>query len=58
MEELTENGYFYKWIDGQWHYGRKLYFPDGRIIDWELRDTYEYPIDGWNWCDERPVDPE
>lgn len=56
MEELGENAYFYKWIGGQWHYGRKIYFPDGSILDWQLRDTYEYPVDGWTWYDERPED--
>ena len=38
---METEGYFYKWIGGEWHYGRKIYFPDGRILDWELRDTYE-----------------
>lgn len=55
---METEGYFYKWIGGEWHYGRKIYFPDGRILDWELRDTYEYPYEGWVWYDEKPNDPE
>lgn len=55
---METNGYFYKWIGGEWHWGRKIYFPDGRVLDWELRDTYEYPYEGWVWYEERPEDLE
>jgi hypothetical protein len=57
--EIKDTSGFYKYDEVKgWEFGRKLYFPDGKVLDWELKDTYEYPVDGWNWYDERPVDPE
>lgn len=56
MEELNEGAGFYKFIGNEWHGGIIVNFPDGRKLHWELRDTYEYPYEGWVWLDERPED--
>lgn len=45
-EDLTE--------DISWEYAPNfVYAPDYTLVK-ELKDTYEYPIDGWAWYDEQP----
>jgi hypothetical protein len=49
---------FYKIINNEWYWGPNMVvYPEYTLVK-ELKDTYEYPVDGWNWYDERPVDPE
>lgn len=54
--ELKEDtsGFYTFDEDRGWRFGRKIFFPDGFILDWELKDTYEYPVRGWTWFDETP----
>jgi hypothetical protein len=58
---MEDTSGFYKWNDNQkeWMYGPNIV---GLRVDFclvrELKDTYEYPVDGWTWYDERPADPE
>jgi hypothetical protein len=49
---------FYKWIDGQWYWGPNMVVHPEYTLLKEVKDTYEYPVDGWSWYDERPSDPE
>ena len=51
---------FYKWdeINNEWFWGpNAIYAPTFTLLK-ELKDTYEYPIEGWTWYDEKPADPE
>jgi hypothetical protein len=59
MEELNEDAGFYKWdeANGEWLLGRVIIGPYRRYeLDWKLKDTYEYPVEGWVWYDEKPED--
>jgi hypothetical protein len=41
---------FYKYENGEWFIGAKIYFPDGTILS--LKNKIEK--DGWMWHDEPP----
>jgi hypothetical protein len=51
---------FYKWdnVDNKWWWAPTAVYSPAFTIKRELKDTYEYPVDGWTWYDERPADPE
>jgi hypothetical protein len=56
--EIEDTSGFYKYDEVRGlQFGRKIHFPNGLILDWQLKDTYEYPVDGWTWYDEKPSDP-
>lgn len=55
---MEDTSGFYKWINGEWYFGpNKVVNPEYTLLR-ELKDTYEYPVEGWTWYDERPSDPE
>jgi hypothetical protein len=41
---------FYKYENGEWFIGAKIYFPDGTILSLENK----IEKDGWMWHDEPP----
>ena len=60
---MEDTSGFYKWDDHhkEWIYGPNIVGGlqiDGEIVNLlrELKDTYEYPVEGWTWYDERPED--
>lgn len=47
-------GFYRQNEDLNWEYAPNfVYAPDYTLLK-ELKDTYEYPIDGWFWYDEQP----
>jgi hypothetical protein len=51
-----ESGFYKKETSGNWLFGSEKII--GPFNSWELRkelkDTYDYPIDGWTWYDDAP----
>lgn len=45
---------FYKLEDDNWQYAPNFVDAPNYTLDKELKDTYTYPVDGWNWYDEQP----
>jgi len=46
---------FYKYGENQiWFYGYDSVEAPGYTLTKEEKDTYQYPVDGWNWYDEAP----
>ena len=55
---MEDTSGFYKWDNGLgWMHGNEIYGPT-YTLKRELKDTYEYPVEGWTWYDEKPSDPE
>lgn len=50
--ETTEG--FYKLTEEGWAYAPNFICAPDYTLEKELKDTYTYPIDGWNWYDEQP----
>jgi len=49
-----ETSGFYKLEDDNWLFAPNfVQAPDYTLLK-ELKDTYQLPIDGWNWYDEQP----
>jgi hypothetical protein len=54
--ETTEG--FYKLEDDNWQYAPNfVYAPTYELIK-ENKDSYEYPVDGWTWYDESPIEDD
>lgn len=45
---------FYKLEDENWLYAPNFVHAPDYILLKEEKDTYTYPVDGWNWYDEQP----
>ena len=45
---------FYKFDNGEWLKGNKIYFPDGTI----LSSSNKIEKDGWQWYHEQPYKDE
>lgn len=45
---------FYKEENGEWFYAPNFVINQSYELFIELKDTYTYPIDGWNYYDEAP----
>lgn len=53
---MEDTSGFYKYDEEQWFYApNAVYAPTYTLLK-ELKDTYKYPIDGWNWYDEQPLE--
>jgi hypothetical protein len=53
---MEDTSGFYKYDEEQqeWYYGpNAVYAPTYTLLK-ELKDTYDYPVDGWNWYDKQP----
>ena len=52
MEDTS--GFYKQNEDGEWLFAPNfLYGPNFELLR-ELKDTYNFPIDGWYWFDETP----
>jgi hypothetical protein len=47
-------GKFYKQINGEWVEATNIYNKEYSLLS-KYKDTYELPIDGWNWYDISPI---
>ena len=47
---------FYKKIDESWFYAPRIVEAPNYILIVEHKDEYEYPVDGWNWYSEEPIE--
>tara|TARA_R110000868_G_scaffold283664_1_gene544097 strand:+ start:287 stop:466 length:180 start_codon:yes stop_codon:yes gene_type:complete len=55
---MEDTSGFYKFEDDNWLYAPNgVYGPTFTLLI-ELKDTYTYPVDGWNWYDEQPYENE
>ena len=45
---------FYKLENEQWLYAPNYIYASNYTLLKEEKDTYKYPIDGWNWYNEQP----
>jgi hypothetical protein len=57
MEETLDTSGFYKFDEQQqtWFFGPNKVINKDYILERELHETYTYPIDGWNWYDQAPL---
>jgi hypothetical protein len=57
---MEDTSGFYKWddINREWLFAPNAVYGPTFTLKRELKDTYEYPIEGCTWYDERPADPE
>ena len=56
MEETQNTSGFYKFQNDEWFYGPNKVINLNYELHRELKDTYTYPIDGWNWYDTEPTE--
>jgi hypothetical protein len=52
MEDTS--GFYKQEEDGSWYYAHNWVKAPTYELKRELKDTYNYPVDGWNWYDEQP----
>jgi predicted NAD/FAD-dependent oxidoreductase len=38
----------------EWEYAPNYVYAPTYTLLREFKDTYDYPVDGWNWYDEQP----
>jgi hypothetical protein len=46
---------FYKFEDGNWQYAPNFVYGPGYELLRENKDTYSYPVEGWSWYDNSPI---
>ena len=51
---MEKNG-FYKETANGWYYAPNGVSSPSYDLTKELKDTYEYPVDGWIWSEEEPI---
>lgn len=56
MEDTS--GFYKQDADLIWEYAPNFVYAPTYTLLKELKDTYDYPVDGWNWCDEQPYKTE
>jgi hypothetical protein len=47
---------FYKLEDGNWQYAPNFVDAPNYQLLKENKDSYIYPVDGWEWYDESPIE--
>ena len=57
---MEDTSGFYRWSEqGYWIFGgHGMIYGPGYTLSIETKNDYEYPVEGWNWYDEKPADPE
>jgi len=55
---MEDTSGFYKLEDENWQYAPNFVYAPTYTLEKKLKDTYTYPIDGWNWYDKQPYDEE
>jgi hypothetical protein len=51
---MEDTSGFYKYDEEQWFYAPNAVYAPTYTLLREFKDTYNYPVDGWNWYDEAP----
>jgi hypothetical protein len=49
---------FYKEANGEWLFAPNFVSAPTYELKKELKDTYNYPVDGWQWYDSQPYEDE
>jgi hypothetical protein len=52
---MEDTSGFYKYDEEQWFYAPNAVYAPTYTLLREFKDTYNYPVDGWNWYDEVPA---
>lgn len=47
---------FYKFSEEAWFFAPHIVEAPNYILLADNRNEYEYPIDGWTWYDEEPIE--
>jgi len=50
----TTAGFYKQNEDLNWEYAPNFVYAANYTLLKEEKDTYIYPVDGWNWYDEQP----
>jgi hypothetical protein len=45
---------FYKLEEDNWLYAPNFVYAPDYTLEKGLKDTYEYPVDGWSWYEKNP----
>jgi hypothetical protein len=57
MEEIEDTSGFYRLVNNELQFApNSVYAPSYTLLR-ANKDTYEYPVDGWSWYDEKPENP-
>jgi len=51
----TTEGFYKQNEDLNWEYAPNFVFAPEFTLEKELKDTYNYPVGGWNWYNESPI---
>ena len=54
----TTSGFYKQNEEGEWMYAQNFVYAPDYTLEKELKDTYEYPVDGYSWYDEQPYTTE
>ena len=46
---------FYKFEDDNWQYAPNFVYGPGYELLRENKDTYSYPVEGWSWYNNSPI---
>jgi hypothetical protein len=53
---MEDTSGFYKLEDDNWQYAPNfVYGPNYELLK-ENKDSYTYPVEGWEWYDESPIE--
>jgi hypothetical protein len=52
---MEDTSGFYKIVDGELLYAKNSVHAKDYTLLRELKDTYTYPVDGWEWYDSTPT---
>lgn len=55
---MNEQGFYKQDENGEWFYAPNAVHAPSYTLLAEEKDTYELPIDGWDWYDEKPYNDE